>query len=161
MVSPELWCPRNYVLLLRPQIIKSAGDPTIALKPTAALINRRLRADATVVTFWPGYFLETGARIFPGSEDHFGLAAAAKLDPDARRRYYLISDKEMNEAVRVGAPAGVLPFSVRGKSRAHPELLAAHYTVRERLAPRCSTRVGTPNRKASHVGAADHPARER
>jgi hypothetical protein len=105
--------------------------------------------------------LETGARIFPGCEDHFGLNAAAKLDPDARRRYHLISDKEMNEAVRAGAPSGVLPFSVRGKSRAHPEFLAAHYAVSDRLAPRRSTCVGTPNRKASHVGAADHPARER
>jgi hypothetical protein len=111
-------------------------------------------------TFWTGSFLETEARIFPGCEDHFGLGAAAKLDPDSHRRYYLISDEEMNEAVRAGAPSGVLPFSVCGKSRAHPELLAEHYAVSDRLAPRRSTRVGTPNRKASHVGAADHPAGE-
>ena len=50
-----------------------------------------------ILSQWPGYLLETHAQVHPGTEDHFGIRAAAKLTEDEKQRYKVISSADIKE----------------------------------------------------------------
>lgn len=56
-----------------------------------------------VIAFWPGFFIGSKAEIYPGLENHFGIAASRKLGSDQRRRYKLLAKDEILALVRAGA----------------------------------------------------------
>jgi hypothetical protein len=63
-----------------------------------------------VISLWPGYLLGDGAKIWPGTENHFGLAAADWFSVDERARYRLTGESDLMEAVLDGsADCVVLP----------------------------------------------------
>jgi 4-amino-4-deoxy-L-arabinose transferase-like glycosyltransferase len=50
---------------------------------------------AVALSFWPGYFVETRARIIPGLENHFAPMIARDMTVDAARQHQLMSYGEL------------------------------------------------------------------
>ncbi len=51
--------------------------------------------DDYVLSLWPGYLLESKAQIVPGIENQFWLRVSHKITKDERRKYHLLSSKEI------------------------------------------------------------------
>lgn len=58
--------------------------------------------DVPVISWWPGYFVESRTSPLPGMENNFGLAIAPKLSPDERKRYRIASQEEIETTIRKG-----------------------------------------------------------
>ena len=102
------------------------------VREISALIDGKLGAGQTAAVFWPGYLLEARARAYPGLENHFGLDAAARLRPEERPRYRLLSEKGMVEAVRAGKPDAVLIFNLPRKNRVPSDALRTYSLAAEK-----------------------------
>jgi hypothetical protein len=91
---------------------------------TAAAVSEAINEVAPdrepVLTSWPGYIAGSKAEPFSGTENHFGVAASARLSPAQLSRFHIISEKQIEEAiashavriVAVGdelAPPGITP----------------------------------------------------
>jgi 4-amino-4-deoxy-L-arabinose transferase-like glycosyltransferase len=66
-------------------------------------IDELAREDAYVVSWWPGYLVETSAKILPGLENNFGRIIAGKLDIDRRRQYGVLTHAELMRRLEQGA----------------------------------------------------------
>jgi 4-amino-4-deoxy-L-arabinose transferase-like glycosyltransferase len=53
-----------------------------------------------VVSWWPGYFLESSSRISPGLENHFGLQVAEILPPRRREELHVRTQAEIVDQLR-------------------------------------------------------------
>ena len=68
--------------------------PTI--NRVARAIDREITAaNPLVITWWPGYLIESKAKILPGTENHFNLWYSIHLTPDETGRYKYISSEEL------------------------------------------------------------------
>ena len=71
-------------------------------------INRRVDALAPagslVLTWWPGYALDTQLRLVPGLENHFGQHVAHFRDADLARRLKILPDQDLQAMIRRGEP---------------------------------------------------------
>ena len=79
---------------------------------TVRAVSRKVdglaREEAYVVSWWPGYLVETSAKILPGLENHFGRMIAGKLDIDQRRQYGVLTHAELMRRLEQGAYPAVL-----------------------------------------------------
>ncbi len=69
----------------------------------AAQIDACTDPGEPVMTWWPGYLLESGASIFPKMENHFGLRVANRLTSRQLDRYHIISEPEIEAHLQAGA----------------------------------------------------------
>ncbi len=69
----------------------------------AAQIDACTNPGEPVMTWWPGYLLESDALIFPKMENHFGLRVANRLTSRQLDRYRIISEPEIAAHIREGA----------------------------------------------------------
>ncbi len=69
----------------------------------AAQIDACTDPGEPVMTWWPGYLLESDASIFPKMENHFGVGVASRLSQAQLDRYHIISKPEINMRLREGA----------------------------------------------------------
>lgn len=88
--------------------VKYANDWRLETIHEAAEEIDRLGAGRPVITWWPGYLLETRAETYPGMENQFRLDVIDKLTPAQRTRYRIITDLEVIDAVRDGKAGVVL-----------------------------------------------------
>lgn len=58
------------------------------------------RTGEAVISWWPGYFVETEAVPLPGMENNFGLAIASRLTAEERRKYRIVSEEEIVREIR-------------------------------------------------------------
>jgi hypothetical protein len=64
------------------------------VREVSTTIDRYAEPGAPVLSWWPGYLVESHARAVPGFENQFGLALAGQLTPEERGRYRLVSAQE-------------------------------------------------------------------
>jgi hypothetical protein len=64
------------------------------VRRVSATIDRHAKPGEPVLSWWPGYLVESHARAVPGFENQFGLALAGQLTPEERGRYRLVSAQE-------------------------------------------------------------------
>ena len=64
------------------------------VRQVSTTIDRYAKPGETVLSWWPGYLVESHARAVPGFENHFGAALAGQLTPEERGRYRLVSSEE-------------------------------------------------------------------
>jgi len=48
-----------------------------------------------IASFWPGFVFATRAEIYPGFENDFGIYIAARLSPEKREKYHVLTTKEI------------------------------------------------------------------
>lgn len=100
--------------------IAGDGDRTNWRIPTVQRVTReidRLNPERRpVITWWPGYFVESSSRILPGMEDHFGVEVAARMDAGERRRLHLMSESEVLDSLRTGSYEVVVGNWVKDKA---------------------------------------------
>ena len=67
-----------------------------AIQSTSQLIDRNIAAEAEpVMSFWPGYLLESKAVIWPGMENHSSVVITVKMTPAQREKYRIVSLEEI------------------------------------------------------------------
>ncbi|NLF24212.1 MAG: hypothetical protein GX589_00950, partial [Deltaproteobacteria bacterium] len=69
------------------------------VKEISSLIEKHAPPGAAVLSFWPGYLLETSAPPYPGSENNFGVAIAAQLGPSEKEAFHVISNTDISELI--------------------------------------------------------------
>ena len=52
-----------------------------------------------MISLWPGYLFQTHAVPLPSLESDFSLPIAAKVSPERRRRYHLLTTAELDEEI--------------------------------------------------------------
>ena len=62
-------------------------------------IDRRSAPGDQVMSFWPGYLLESQAEPVPGMENQFGLYIAYRLTPEQMKRYAILSKEGIEAAL--------------------------------------------------------------
>ena len=62
-------------------------------------IDRLTRPGDTVISLWPGYLFQTHAVPLPSLESDFSLPIAAKVSPELRRRYHLLTVAELDDEI--------------------------------------------------------------
>jgi len=92
----------------------------------ASQINECTQPGEPIISWWPGYFLQTHASIFPKMENHFGLGVANRLSQSQLDRYRIISEQEIRQHIKKGSTrVVVLGNWVTWRSKAqYRELLA-------------------------------------
>jgi hypothetical protein len=62
-----------------------------------------------MLTWWPGYALETRTKIVPGMEDQFGLRVGYYVsDPQMRKRLHVLNQDDVDRMIRQREPAIVV-----------------------------------------------------
>jgi len=64
------------------------------VRQVSTTIDRYAKPGELVLSWWPGYLVESHARAVPGFENHFGVALAGQLTLAERGRYRLVSPEE-------------------------------------------------------------------
>jgi hypothetical protein len=71
--------------------------------PRVRAITRQIDSAASpgdkVLSFWPGYLLESHAASLPGAENQFGALIAPKLGPKDKKRHKVLSKEDMRRAL--------------------------------------------------------------
>ncbi len=66
------------------------------IQAMARLIDQNITAEGeSVMSFWPGYLLESKASIFGGMENHSNMVISTELRPADREKYRIISNREI------------------------------------------------------------------
>jgi hypothetical protein len=73
------------------------------------IVRANTGPDSVVLSIWPGYVFESGRRCFPGAENQFVYLAAEPLSPELRKRFHLVSRKEVLTALTDGVPDIYIP----------------------------------------------------
>jgi hypothetical protein len=79
-----------------------ASNPYLRLPSfykVAEVLKANTHEDDVVLSIWPGYVFESGRRYFPGSENQFNYDISAKVNPEARARYHLLSKQGVIDAI--------------------------------------------------------------
>lgn len=100
-------------------------------------IDQNLRpARPFAISFWPGYFVETKAAIFPGMENHFALMFSAKVSPVDAKQFDLMSLPELREPFRQHTVDVVVlgNWTLNNKQWARQEVLRNGYVMTRRIA---------------------------
>jgi len=103
ILIPSLFYPG-----LKVEIEEYSSPPAMRLssyRKVAEIIEANSRASDEVLSIWPGYVFESGRQYFPGSENHFNYLVGYKINPEARRRYHVLSKEEVTNALSTRAPA--------------------------------------------------------
>ena len=62
------------------------------IRAVGRAIDREVRPERpSVISFWPGYFVETRATILPGMENHFALMFSERVTPREAIQFKLMS----------------------------------------------------------------------
>lgn len=87
--------------------VPGVGYPENAINWTIATVNsvaseidRRVARNERVLTWWPGYLVESHAAAFPKAETHFGLEVSDRLIPKRLDRYRIMSHGEMYDILK-------------------------------------------------------------
>jgi hypothetical protein len=64
------------------------------VRRVSTTIDHYVEPGEPVLSWWPGYLVESHARAVPGFENHFGVALAGQLTPEERKRYRVASARE-------------------------------------------------------------------
>ena len=67
-------------------------------------VERQSSPGERVLSSWPGYLVGTHAEAWPGYTNHFAPAAAAHLSPAEARRVHVVSEAELETAIRAREP---------------------------------------------------------
>ncbi len=62
-------------------------------------INGLTRPGETVISLWPGYLFQTHTVPLPSMESDFSLPVAARVSPERRRPYHLLTAAELDDAI--------------------------------------------------------------
>jgi len=62
-------------------------------------IDGLTRPGETVISLWPGYLFQTHTVPLPSMESDFSLPVAAKVSPERRLRYHLLTTEELDEQI--------------------------------------------------------------
>ncbi|RMD85154.1 MAG: hypothetical protein D6808_05800 [Candidatus Dadabacteria bacterium] len=81
---------------------EEAKNKTLAsLREISRAVDGVLRGGETVISIWPGYIVSSKkAKPYPGTENHFALKSAHKVNKDRWRRFHLISYEAVGSAIR-------------------------------------------------------------
>ena len=78
------------------------------LKKITDEVNQHCDARKTILSYWPGYTVESKCKIFPGTENHFGVLAASRITAETANRYKIISKDSLKEQISLGTPNLIL-----------------------------------------------------
>ena len=79
--------------------------PSLAsVRKVSAVVERDSSPGERVLSSWPGYLVGTHAEAWPGYTNHFAPAAAAHLSPAEARRVHVVSEAELETAIRAREP---------------------------------------------------------
>jgi len=97
---PGIWGP-----------IRAAGWTVRAVREVSTEIDRRTQSGEVIISWWPGYLVETHATILPGTENQFGVDVGSKLDGAGRVRRKVLSAEEISRQIGEGRVRVVLSGS--------------------------------------------------
>jgi hypothetical protein len=79
--------------------------PSLAsVRKVSAAVERESAPGELVLSSWPGYLYGTHAEAWPGYTNHFAPAAAAHISPAERRRAHVVSEAQLEAAIRAREP---------------------------------------------------------
>ena len=80
-------------------------QPSVAsVSRVSDAIERRSHPGDRVLASWPGYLFPTHAQAFPGYTNQFAPAAAAHVSAAEARRVHVVSEAELEAAIRARRP---------------------------------------------------------
>ena len=71
-------------------------------------INQHCTQEQTILSYWPGYTIESHCKIFPGTENHFGVLAASRVTAEEASQYKIISKDLLKEQISRRTPDLIL-----------------------------------------------------
>jgi hypothetical protein len=78
------------------------------VKRVSAEVDRINVRGTPVLSWWPGYLVESSERIVPGMENHFGIAVAEKLSAERRARLHILSESDVRSLLAAERPLVIL-----------------------------------------------------
>jgi hypothetical protein len=79
--------------------------PSLAsVRKVAAVVERESSPGERVLSSWPGYLVGTHAASWPGYTNHFAPAAAAHVSAAEARRVHVVSEAQLEAAIRAREP---------------------------------------------------------
>ena len=105
------------------------------IRAVGQAIDRELRQDRPfVISFWPGYLVETRAAILPGMENHFALLYANLVSPTEVVRFKLMSYPELGwHFQRHTVDVVVLGNWTEQRAWVREKVVRSGYTLKERV----------------------------
>jgi hypothetical protein len=80
---------------------KRAPDYRIeAVREVSRAIDQIARPQESVLSFWPGYLVESRANPVPRTANNFGYYVADDLSESDRKRYHVMSMQQLREGLR-------------------------------------------------------------
>jgi hypothetical protein len=86
-----------------------------------------------VLSFWPGYLLETAVPPYPGTENNFGIAIAGQLSASEKKSYHVISNADISESFLQNRPELVIVHKRQSQKALHQALIEGAYQLLESL----------------------------
>lgn len=107
-----------------------------AIRAVGQSIDREFRQGRPfVISFWPGYLVETRAAILPGMENHFALMFANRISPTEIARFKLMSYPELGwHLQRHTVDVVVLGHWTDRRELVRESVVQSGYTLKERIA---------------------------
>jgi hypothetical protein len=65
------------------------------LRSISRLIDQNTNPGEPVMSYWPGYLLESKAAIWPGMENHSNVVITVKLSEEEQKKYRIVSLREL------------------------------------------------------------------
>ncbi len=105
------------------------------IRAVGRAIDRELRQDRPfVISFWPGYLVETRAAILPGMENHFALMFSSRVSPMEIVRFKLMSYPELGwHFQRHTVDVVVLGNWTEDRKRVRAHVVQNGYTLKEQI----------------------------
>lgn len=101
-------------------------------KEVSAILNKHSQPGDSIITSWPGYLLETHLQAYPGTENHFGIQAADKVNVAEAARYKIISPETINQIISEGKTKFVMLTRIdKRKKKTEETLLNSGYKLIE------------------------------
>ena len=95
----------------------------------ASEIDKHANQNESVMSWWPGYFIESRASVFPKMETHFASDVSAKLDKSQLEKYRIISHEEIVDHLRKHTTRLVVLGNLADKSLYRDVLLRSGYVL--------------------------------
>jgi hypothetical protein len=88
-----IWDPENAIDWRLPSVRRISRE-----------LDRQVAPGEPVLSFWPGYMVESQAASVPGMESHVGLSIAGKLTAQQQTQYRVLSETGVEAALRLHKP---------------------------------------------------------
>ncbi|KPJ71894.1 hypothetical protein AMJ52_08220 [candidate division TA06 bacterium DG_78] len=95
----------------------------------ASEIDKHAHQNESVISWWPGYFIESRASVFPKMETHFAAWISEKLNKSQLERYHIISPEEIDNHLRKHSTRLVVLGNMADKSLYRDVLLESGYVL--------------------------------